>query len=185
MLGPRWIVEERPNLSVNETQFHNPRRLLLPPIFRLTRFGVFHPRCWCLLPIPKKPQGQSATPLDTFEAKWWSPPPTVRSLSPQRPGVCLAPCTNNRPSWPSGHFPDSCGRCSTPILPLKNSNGMLGAQGEPRMVSKHVQTLASGCSAKASVKSGCTDLNQKFDRVDAHMKELPRTLRVVQPWNSL
>ena len=71
--GPRWIVEERPNLSVNETLFHHPRRLLLPPIFRLTGFGVLHPRCWCLCQFPPRRNlkacilNQSATPLDTLE----------------------------------------------------------------------------------------------------------------------
>ena len=124
--GPRWTVEERPNLSVNETLFHHLRRLLLPPIFRLTGFGVLHPRCWCLCQFPPRRNlkacilNQSATPLDTLETS--DGPPTVRSLSPRRPGACRAPCANNRPSWPSGHFPDSCGRCSTPILPPRNSN---------------------------------------------------------------
>ena len=124
--GPRWTIEQRPNLSVNETLFHHTRHLLLPPIFRLTGFGVLHPR-WCLCQFPPRRNlkacilTQSATSLDTLE--------TSDGALFQLCDHCLrdvrVPVVHHAqtigPASPMGTFP-ILGRCSTPVLPPRNSN---------------------------------------------------------------
>ena len=111
------------------------------------------------LPSPSKKEPQSLHPQpigDTSGQLETSDGPNV--------GVSVV----HQPNWPSGHLPDSCAllKPNPPTEKLKLANTMRGAEGE----SRHVHTLASCCNAKASVKSGCTDLNQKFPRVDAHMR---------------
>ena len=165
--GPRWTVEAKPNLSVNEALFHHPRRLLLPPIFRLTRFGVLHPRCWCFCQFPPRKNlkacilNQSATPLDTLE--------TSDGFHLQLCDHCVSAmsgcrsCTMRKQSaqlaqWALSRFLWALLNPNPPTekLKLASTLAMSGAEREPRMVSRHVQTLASCCSAKTSVKSGST-----------------------------
>ena len=176
--GSGWTVEASPNLSVNEALFHHPRPPLLPPTFWLIGFGVLHPRCWSFCQFPPRRNlkacilNQSATPLDTLET---SDGPHLQLCDHCLRNVRVSVVHHAQrigPAGPMGTFPVGAAQpqSSHRELKLASTLAMPGAEWEPRMVSRHVHTLASCCSAKASLKSGCTDLNQKFARVDAHMR---------------
>ena len=153
MLGseecPRWIVEEWPNLSVNET----PRRLLCHPYFKV-RGPPFALLVSLPIPSKKEPQGLHPQPIGDTSGQQVTVPTSNCAIIVSATSGCLS-CTMRKQSaqlaqWALFRFLWALLNPNPPTgkLKLASTLAMPGAEGEPRMVSRHVHTLASCCSAK-------------------------------------